>query len=244
MKKNTQIFFEHECLWRPVTIILSISGCFLLIFPFVDSHVIQQSVRLATMGRQLSQNSTGHPIVTDWSIVIAQPKNFEPGETQIAHNEDLLNLTGEWSITNTVLKTSHTPSRNLRSDFRIFIQQDGHDFQGIGEKHTENSNKILLSAHGLLKIYGTIKDGSGISGAFREEDGSRAINGSFSLTIHDRNQLTGTFVSTSANLRGSSQWIRSSSRQGAHANVSAQQGQEVLIGPRQRPPWIRALRRP
>jgi hypothetical protein len=215
---------------------LSILGCLLPMFPLVYPGIIQQSVKLANLARQLYQNTTGSLLVMGRSIVIDQPKNFEPGETKIVHDHDPSNLTGEWRITNTILGTSPTRYRNLRSDFRIFIQQNGHDFQGVGEKQTENGNQIPISTGALLKIYGTIKNGSGISGVFREENRSQSINGSFSLTIHDRNQLTGTFASTSAKIRGSSQWIRTSSRQGQHVNVSAQQSQEVAVGPPPAPP--------
>ena len=64
-------------------------------FPAVYSDVIQQSVKLANIARQLYQNTTGSILVTGRSIVIDQPKNFEPGAAEIAHDHDPSDLTGE-----------------------------------------------------------------------------------------------------------------------------------------------------
>jgi hypothetical protein len=231
--KNTLIVFDRELQLRAVTIITCIAGCLFIMSPIVYSLVSTGGVKPEHAERHVSQPNMKPDTAEDRPVVIDHYINLEHGETQAAKNDDLFDLSGEWTITNTILESSHTPYTNLRLGFRMLIHQDGSNFQGTGEKSTENGNKISGSARRPLRIHGTIKDGSAISATFQEEGLSRSIQGSFSLTIQDRNQLTGTFASTSANARGASQWTRTSSRQVAQAHGHQQKSQS---GPAGSPP--------
>jgi hypothetical protein len=128
-----------------------------------------------------------------------------------------VNLTGEWTITNTIVETSYAPYRGLRLGFRLVVQHHGPAFNGTGEKYLENSRPIPVAARRPMRIQGRVAEGSVIEVTFQEEGHSRKSEGRFRLTMQDRQHLTGTFVSTAANARGTSQWIRASARQGASA---------------------------
>jgi hypothetical protein len=122
-----------------------------------------------------------------------------------------VNLTGEWTILNTIVETSYPPFQQLQLGFRLHIQQDGQAFHGVGEKQRENGLPIPMAARRPIRIWGTITNGTVISATFQEEGSARSITGSFRLHRQDRHRLTGTFVSTAAKARGPSQWIRWSS---------------------------------
>jgi hypothetical protein len=92
--------------------------------------------------------------------------------------------------------------------FQLVIHQHGDAFTGEGEKHRENGKNIPGAARRPISITGTIADGSAIEATFREEGLARQSQGRFTLTIRNRNHLSGTFVATAAGARGVSQWMR------------------------------------
>jgi hypothetical protein len=142
-----------------------------------------------------------------------------------------VNLTGEWTILNTIVETSYPPFQQLQLGFRLHIQQDGQAFHGVGEKQRENGQPIPRAARRPIRLRGTITHGTVISATFQEEGSARSITGSFRLHRQDRHRLTGTFVSTAAKARGLSQWIRWSSGV-AHASRREQSGWDGrLISP-------------
>jgi hypothetical protein len=160
-----------------------------------------------------------HPVsvVTGGSVEINQPEPRQHGEPQVSPPDGPVNLTGEWTVMNTVLETSYQAYRDMRLGFRLVVHQDGPTFTGQGEKYLENGRKIPVAARSPIRIQGRVAEGSVIDVTFQEEGRSRRIQGRFRLTMHDRQRLTGTFVSTAAAARGASQWSRASARQGAPA---------------------------
>jgi hypothetical protein len=207
------ILFAHRRRSHLVMIMLATAGCLLLVFPFVDSRRLQLSLKLAIIERQLFSGISGSNSVAGQSTP-PQPQDESPGDAPTEPPDAALDLSGEWQITNTILESSRVRERNVRAAFQILIRQSGRDFQGEGEMAAGADRQGPTSVPNRLKIYGTIANGSSIAAVFREENRWRAIDGRFILSRSDQNRLTGTFVSTSARLRGSSQWIRTSAPPG------------------------------
>jgi SmpA / OmlA family len=151
-----------------------------------------------------------------------------------------LDLTGEWTILNTVVETSYPAFQQLQVGFHLTIQHEGQVFHGVGEKQRENGQPIPRSARRPLRIQGMVVEGGVISATFQEEGWSRPSTGHFRLRLQDRSRLTGTFVSTAAKAKGSSQWIRTSAPV-AHASRRDQPDHDGRIGP---PPGLRPSAEP
>jgi Big-like domain-containing protein len=153
--------------------------------------------------------------VTDESVGADPPGLPQAGPPQESPHDGPVNLTGEWRITNTIVETSYPPYRQLRLGFRLAVRHEGAAFTAAGEKDLENGRPIPAAARSPIRLQGRVRDGSVIEATFQEDGRSRHIEGHFRLTLQDRRQLTGTFVSTAANARGASQWVRAPARQGA-----------------------------
>lgn len=167
----------------------------------------------------------------DPPVMMTPPEGREPEAGPRASPPEPVNLTGEWTILNTIVETSYPPFQQLHLGFRVTVRQDGQAFQGVGEKQRENGRLIPVSARRPLRLQGTIAEGAVIAATFQEEGASRLITGHFRLRRQDRHRLTGTFVSTAAQARGPSQWIRTSS-QVAHTSRHDQPGRgELLVAP-------------
>jgi hypothetical protein len=195
--------------------------------PSVAPHHDQERHILDDQGR-------GH-VVAGGLVAREPPGPRPPRASQGSPPHDPLNLTGEWTVTNTVVETSYAPYRDLRLGFRIVVQHDGPTFTGAGEKYLENGRKIPRAARRPIRIQGRVAAGAIIEATFQEDGHSRQIQGLFRLTMQDRQHLTGTFVSTAANTSGASQWLRPppSPDQGAPpvlALVAPVQGQQVTTG--------------
>jgi hypothetical protein len=164
----------------------------------------------------------------DQSVVMPPLERPAPARVPPSAPPESVNLTGEWTILNTIVETSYPPFQQLQLGFRLHIQQDGQAFHGVGEKQRENGQPIPMAARRPIRIWGTITNGTVISATFQEEGSARSITGSFRLHLQDRHRLTGTFVSTAAKARGPSQWIRWSSGV-AHASRRDQSGRDGRI---------------
>jgi SmpA / OmlA family len=146
--------------------------------------------------------------------LMVMPPPARPAQARVPPSvpPESVNLSGEWTVLNTVAETSYPPFQQLRLGFRVTVRQDGQAFQGVGEKQRENGRWIPVSARRPLRLQGTIADGAVIAATFQEEGASRLITGHFRLRRQDRHRLTGTFASTAAQAKGPSQWIRTSSQ--------------------------------
>lgn len=170
---------------------------------------------------------------TDPSVEADPPGPPQAGPPQASSRDGPVDLTGEWRITNTIVETSYPPYRQLRLGFRLAVRHEGAAFTGAGEKDLENGRPIPAAARSPIRMQGRVRDGSVIEATFQEDGRSRRIEGHFRLTLQDRRQLAGTFVSTAANARGASQWVRAPARQGAPRREPP--GQEGLPQPAPEP---------
>ena len=130
----------------------------------------------------------------------AQPTQQPETQTTAA----VPDLTGNWTVINTVEQTAYEPYRNMEIGFNVAINQAGRDFTGTGEKISENGRNLPAAGRTPIQVKGTI-DGDKIQATFSENGAVRKTNGRFVWRI-DRGSggLTGTFVSTAARTRGKS----------------------------------------
>ena len=61
-------------------------------------------------------------------------------------NRRLVNVSGEWIMTNKVKSTSHEPYQNMQLTYHLFLTQDGKRITGKGEKWLEDGNKVPPTA--------------------------------------------------------------------------------------------------
>jgi len=66
------------------------------------------------------------------------------------------NVTGQWTISNTIQSTSYRPYQGLALGYRVFLTQKGTDITGNGEKWSENSVELPSGAHTPITIAGSI----------------------------------------------------------------------------------------
>jgi hypothetical protein len=144
------------------------------------------------------------------SVALTPPAGRARAAVRPASPPEPLDLTGEWTILNTVVETSYPAFQQLQLGFRVTIQHEGQVFHGVGEKQREHGQPIPRAARRPLRLQGTVAEGGVIAVTFQEEGWSRPSTGQFRLRLQDRSHLTGTFVSTAAQAKGASHWIRTS----------------------------------
>ena len=114
------------------------------------------------------------------------------------------NLSGEWSLVNTIERTSYPAYANLRIGYHLVITQTGTQFTADGEKVSESGRMMADNERTPIHVTGTV-DQSGASATFVEEGQRRTTSGSFEWTLTtDGKQLRGTFSSTAAKSSGPS----------------------------------------
>jgi hypothetical protein len=113
-------------------------------------------------------------------------------------------LSGNWSVVNTVEQTSYQAYKNMQVGFNVSINQTGKDFIGTGQKISENGRSLPADSRTPIVVRGTI-DGDKVEATFSESGAARKTNGRFVWKI-DRTKrgLNGTFVSNAARSRGKS----------------------------------------
>jgi hypothetical protein len=113
-------------------------------------------------------------------------------------------LSGNWSVVNTVEQTSYQAYKNMRVSFNVSINQTGKDFTGTGEKISENGRNLPAAGRTPIVVKGTI-DGDRVEATFSENGAVRTTNGRFVWRIDKTSGgLTGTFVSNAARSSGKS----------------------------------------
>jgi hypothetical protein len=114
------------------------------------------------------------------------------------------NLSGEWSMVNTIERTSYPAYTNLRIGYHLVMTQTGTEFTADGEKVSESGRLMADYERTPIHVTGSV-DQSGASATFVEEGLRRRTSGRFEWTLTtDGNQLRGTFTSTAARSSGSS----------------------------------------
>jgi hypothetical protein len=200
------ILFDREYRLSTVALVVGLVGCFLVGVPLARFAVMPQAETPEgpfPASQQAELPTEGAP-----SVALQPHGASGEGESQRPQALGPSPLTGKWTMTNTVLETSHPPYQGLQLGFQLVIQQHGMRFTAEGVKASENGRPIRGSAHRPIRITGTIAAGALIDATFEETGRSRPIHGRFTLTMRNRNHLHGTFVATAAGVRGVSQWIR------------------------------------
>jgi hypothetical protein len=129
---------------------------------------------------------------------VSAPAKVEPAPAKA------VGLSGEWSIVNTVEKTSYPQYANLRLGYRIVIIQTGTEFTAEGEKVSEDERYMDPAEQTPIHLTGSV-GGNEVRATFVEEGLRRKTSGRFIWTLAtDNNQLRGGFVSTAAKSSGSS----------------------------------------
>jgi len=111
-------------------------------------------------------------------------------------------LTGKWTVVNTVDTTSYQPFKNMKIGFDVSINQTGRTFTGKGQKISENGRSIPANSRTPIQLQGTI-EGNRVEATFFEEGTGRKSNGRFVWRI-DNAGLTGIFATTAARSSGKS----------------------------------------
>jgi hypothetical protein len=113
-------------------------------------------------------------------------------------------LTGEWTVVNTVDTTSYRSFQNLRIGFELSINQTGTTFTATGQKVSENGRSLPENSRTPIELHGVI-NGDRIEATFNEQGPMRKTNGRFVWKI-DRQDggLKGRFASTAARTSGKS----------------------------------------
>ena len=113
-------------------------------------------------------------------------------------------LTGRWSVINTVQQTSYRPFDNLQIGFDLAINQTGDSFTGRGLKVSENGRPLPSSARTPIEVKGSVK-GDRVEATFVESGTQRKTNGRFVWRIDKASSvLRGNFVTTAARTKGTS----------------------------------------
>ncbi len=116
---------------------------------------------------------------------------------------DQHDLTGKWTVVNTVQNTSYGSYRNLQIGFDLSIKQDGNGFTGEGRKVSENGRSLPADSRTPIHVKGSI-EGDRIEANFFEDGTQRKTNGRFVWKLDKAGSLNGTFSSTAARASGKS----------------------------------------
>jgi alpha-ketoglutarate-dependent taurine dioxygenase len=121
------------------------------------------------------------------------------------------NLSGDWTATVQILRTTYRPYENLKIEYQIQFLQKGYEISGSGEKIKdinqdgtettfEREKRVIIDVEGYYerKYLGKSKLFLNITEVGRKRE-SRA---SYQLTIKGKKQLKGTFSWTAADARG------------------------------------------
>ena len=112
-------------------------------------------------------------------------------------------LTGKWSVVNTVQKTSYNSFNNMEIGFDLSIEQNGKGFTGKGEKVSENGRSLPRGSRTPIQVQGSI-DGDRVEATFYEQGTARKTNGRFIWRIDKAGALSGTFITNAARSSGKS----------------------------------------
>ncbi|MFI4963582.1 MAG: hypothetical protein ACHP6H_06985, partial [Legionellales bacterium] len=127
------------------------------------------------------------------------------------------NITGEWKVNLLIEETSYNKYKGLGIEYKFHILQKGYEIIGTGEKikdiYPDNKEysfqrikRVRINTTGFMdrkyldktKLYFNIL-----------EDGRiRPTSATFTLILIDENNMSGTFVSTSADSKGTVKFTR------------------------------------
>jgi len=145
---------------------------------------------------------------TSTATPTTKPSESEPGKSNHPSPSPapakVLNLSGEWTMINTIERTSYPAYANLRVGYHLVITQTGNEFTADGEKVSENGRQMADDERTPIHLTGSV-DQNSASANFVEQGLRRNTSGRFEWTVAtDGNQLRGTFDSTAAKSSGPS----------------------------------------
>ena len=124
----------------------------------------------------------------------------EPNQEPAVPAQD---LTGKWSVVNTVQKSSYSSFNNMEIGFNLSIEQSGKGFTGKGEKVSENGRSLPEGSRTPIQVQGSI-NGDRVEAIFYEQGTTRKTNGRFVWRIDKAGALSGTFITNAARSSGKS----------------------------------------
>lgn len=118
------------------------------------------------------------------------------------------NLSGKWTVINSVDTTAYRSFKNMKIGFDISIDQKGSTFTGKGTKISENGRSLPANSRTPIHVEGSI-DGDTIEATFTEDGTARKSNGKFVWRLDKSGRgLTGNFATSAARSSGKSAAIR------------------------------------
>jgi len=172
----------------------------------VETSPVDESTPGAPVEPSAEPTATAHEPVATSTAPTTNPSNtvdVEPKRTDQAPSV-ATNLTGRWSVINTVQQTSYRPFDNLQIGFDLSIRQSGDSFTGRGEKVSENGRTLPSISRTPIEVKGSVK-GNRVEATFFEAGARRKTNGRFIWRIDKASgALSGSFVTTAARTRGTS----------------------------------------
>ncbi len=119
------------------------------------------------------------------------------------YNESIIeDLSGIWKVSYIIEETTYAPYKGLRIGYTIFIQQDGFNLNGKGDKISENSQMLQTSAKTPIEVNGTF-DGENVQLTVLEKGKKRESSGMIKLKkVNDGGVFEGSFYTTAANSSG------------------------------------------
>ena len=127
----------------------------------------------------------------------------QPTSPSVTDEVKRKDLTGNWTVVNTVQKTSYRSYQDLKIGFDLSISQNGNSFTGKGQKISENGRDLPADSRTPIEVKGSI-EGNRIEATFSEQGTMRKTKGRFVWQIDETGSLNGTFVSTAARTSGKS----------------------------------------
>jgi hypothetical protein len=144
---------------------------------------------------------TAPPSVPDKKPSPNPPQATKPAVTDQSATQS---LSGEWSLVNTIEKTSYPAYINLHIGYHVVINQVGKEFTAEGEKVSEDGRNLPSTGRTPIHMTGFV-DGDSASATFVEEGAKRNTSGRFVWRLDaGGSRLIGTFVSTAAKSSGPS----------------------------------------
>ena len=140
------------------------------------------------------------PSVATSNQPASRPVAAEPNDDTNSPAQD---LTGKWSVVNTVQKTAYSSFNNMEIGFNLSIEQSGKGFTGKGEKVSENGRSLPRGSRTPIQVQGSI-NGDRVEAIFYEQGSSRKTNGRFVWRIDKAGGLSGTFITNAARSSGKS----------------------------------------
>ena len=152
------------------------------------------------------------------AIFMTRPHEPEPASSQVVASAESTprpapvdksrDLSGKWTVINSVDTTAYRSFKNMKIGFDISIDQKGSTFTGKGTKISENGRSLPANSRTPIHVEGSI-DGDTIEATFTEDGAARQSNGIFVWRIDKSGRgLTGKFATSAARSSGKSAAIR------------------------------------